>query len=282
MNERAETQHIASTRGVTLALHHLGGDGPPLLINHATGFHARCYLPMAEHLVDRFAVWGADFAGHGASTSPDDGDFAWKGFAEDVLAVVDHLGIDRVNAFGHSMGGAAILLAERMRPGLFDAAFLYEPIVFPPEVLSERPRNTMMAEAAANRRNEFPAKADALARYASRPPLGLMRADVLWNYVEHGFVETEHGTVELACAPSAEAATFANAGPRIPDVAGAAARTVVGYGMGEVHNPGPAAFASPLAAALPNAEARGYEGLDHFGPLQDPNRIAADLLAFFA
>ena len=43
-------------------------------------------------------------------------DFAWSGFATDVLAVVDQLGLDRPSGFGHSCGGAAVLLAEEADP----------------------------------------------------------------------------------------------------------------------------------------------------------------------
>lgn len=279
--DEAQTERIESTRGVSLALHCFGGDGPPLLINHATGFHARCYLPMAPRLTRHFTVWGVDFTGHGGSTSPTDGDFAWEGFADDVLAVVDHIGADSVCAFGHSMGGTATLLAERKRPGVIDRAFLYEPIVFPPEVLDARPRNSIMADAAAKRRAEFDSRADALARYASRPPLGLMRADALWCYVEYGFVDTDHGTVELACAPASEAATFNNAGTAAKDVVTVQSRTTIAFGRA-VEDPSPAAFATPLAEALPNGRALGYDGLGHFGPLQDPDRIAADVIDFLA
>ena len=135
---------------------------------------------------------GADFAGHGDSTLPANNDFAWTGFADDVLTVIDHIGASSVRAFGHSMGGTATLLAAQKRPGMIEAAWLYEPIVFPPNIV---PRNSMMAEAAGKRRREFDSKPEALHRYANRPPLGLMRADALAAYVEHGFHDTEAGTV---------------------------------------------------------------------------------------
>jgi hypothetical protein len=45
---------VRSTDGVELAVHDLGGEGPVLLVSHATGFHGRCYLPLATHLATRF------------------------------------------------------------------------------------------------------------------------------------------------------------------------------------------------------------------------------------
>jgi pimeloyl-ACP methyl ester carboxylesterase len=270
------TEHIPSTRGVTLALHHFGGDGPTLMVNHATGFHAKCYLPMMPTLTQHFDVWGADFAGHGGSTIPKDNNFSWTGFAEDVLAVIDHIGASSVRAFGHSMGAAATLLAEKERAGVIEAAWLYEPIIFPPNIV---PRNSMMALAAGKRRREFASKAVALQRYASRPPLGMMRADALAAYVNDGFHDTDDGTVTLACTPESEAATFNNAGPSVDDIRGLTVRATIACG-GAFEDPNPADFAGPTADALPHGVLRTYDGLGHFGPLQDPDRIAADVVEF--
>ena len=272
------TEQVASPRGLELALHHFGGSGPTLLVNHATGFHARCYLPMMSILTQHFDVWGADFAGHGSSEAPPDGDFRWSLFADDLLCIIDHLGVDHVRAFGHSMGGAATLLAAQKRPAAFEAAWLFEPIIFPEAVV---PRNSMMAEAASKRRRVFPSKAKALMRYASRPPLGTMRADALAAYVDGGFRTTAEGDVELACAPESEAATFNNAGTGVSDIAGLDLRVTVAHGEAN-EEPSPAAFCGPLVEALDNSVLATYHGLGHFGPLQDPTRIATDVVAFLA
>jgi len=40
----------SSTDGVELEVHDLGGDGPDLLLVHATGFHGRVWEPLAGHL----------------------------------------------------------------------------------------------------------------------------------------------------------------------------------------------------------------------------------------
>ena len=46
------TLRASSSDGVELAIHDLGGEGPPLLFVHATGFHGRCYTRVAEQLGD--------------------------------------------------------------------------------------------------------------------------------------------------------------------------------------------------------------------------------------
>jgi len=269
-------QRVASSDGVDLALHHFGGTGPTLMICHASGFHANCYRPMMAHFTAHFDVWGMDFRGHGASTPANDGSFAWTGFAQDLLHSIDHIGADTVKVFGHSMGGASTLLAEKMRPGLVEAAWLYEPIIFPPSIV---PRNSQMAEAAKHRRSEFPSKADAMMRYASRPPFSLVRADALAAYVNWGFHENDDGTVALACKPEYEAATFNGANTYVDDIAGLNVRAVIAHGS-SIQDPSPAAFAGPTAEALPNGELLEYSDLTHLGPFENPARIANAAMTF--
>ena len=62
-------------------------------------------------------------------------------------------------AFGHSVGGATVLLAELARPGLLDAAYLYEPIVWPVGFAHEGPNP--MAGPARRRREVFGSRAEA-------------------------------------------------------------------------------------------------------------------------
>ena len=124
----------------------------------------------------------------------------------DVLAAVDAIGSEQVHAFGHSLGGASLLIAETVRPGMLRTAYLFEPIVLTEAYTSER--TNLMSDAARRRRDVFGSKAEALWRYAGRAPLGLLRADALAAYVEHGFEELPDGTVRLKCRPESEARTF--------------------------------------------------------------------------
>ena len=101
-------------------MYEFGGAGQPLLMAHATGFCATMYRPLAAELVEQFRVVALDFRGHGRSARPGNDDFGWDRMAQDVLAVIDRLGTKPAAGFGHSMGGAALLMAEERRPGTFD------------------------------------------------------------------------------------------------------------------------------------------------------------------
>jgi pimeloyl-ACP methyl ester carboxylesterase len=296
----SDLHRVPSSRGVSVALHDLGGGdadagGPPLLVCHATGFCGLAYRPLAARLRDRFHVWAVDLRGHGQSGAPDDGDFAWDGMADDVLAAVDEIvarsgrfpaqpaagpgdGSGEVLAFGHSLGGAAVLLAELTRPGTFAAAYLFEPIVWPAGFQHPDGVNPM-AGPARRRREVFPSRADALARYASRPPLGELRADCLWAYVDAGFEDLPDGTVRLRCRAESEASTFQmEVEVTVDRFTGVELPVTVAVGQRDGES-GPALLAPALVDALPGAQLLGYPHLSHFGPLQDPDTVAADVSA---
>ena len=128
---------MTSADGVEIAAYEFGGTGPPLVLAHATGFCATMYRPLGLELVDRFRVVALDFRGHGRSARPENADFGWDRMADDVLAVLERIG-EPAAGFGHSMGGAALLLAEERRPGTLHGMFLFEPIVFPDDFQPRR------------------------------------------------------------------------------------------------------------------------------------------------
>ncbi|HEX4864131.1 MAG TPA: alpha/beta fold hydrolase, partial [Acidimicrobiales bacterium] len=159
--------------GVELATWHYGGEGPPLLLAHATGFHGRCWIPFASSLTDRFDVWALDHRGHGASGKSRDGRYDdWSLFVEDLLAVVDAIGLSGWRGFGHSLGGAVLLLAEKARPGTFTGISCFEPVVIPEEMLTSghNPGSPRLNEVARKRRRSFPSRHAAWKNYASKPP----------------------------------------------------------------------------------------------------------------
>ncbi|MCU1367158.1 MAG: hypothetical protein JWN39_2797, partial [Ilumatobacteraceae bacterium] len=119
-----------------LAIHDLGGDGPITLYAHATGFHAHCWTPVTADLPQLHNV-GYDARGHG--DTPIGADWAasdhvdWHVYGHDCALVAESLSADgQVLGVGHSMGGAALLMAALAAPELFRGLVLYEPIVMPP------------------------------------------------------------------------------------------------------------------------------------------------------
>lgn len=281
MGWHATHVRVPSRDGVELAVHDLGGDGPPLLVAHATGLLALAYAPLAAGLHERFHVWGVDLRAHGASTPPADGDLSWAGMAADVLATVDALRIEPgrpMFGFGHSLGGAALVLAELARPGSFASLYLYEPVLVPAGLMPADARDNPMSAAARRRRPSFPDRATAYENYAGKPPLDELSEASLRAYVAHGLVDAADGSVTLACTPEHEADTFAGAA-----TAGAFERLgevtcPVVLSRGALDSPGPAGFAAAAADALPDGRLVVLEGLAHLGPLADEAVVAASVV----
>lgn len=268
---------VESSDQVELAVYDLGGDGPEVLMVHATGFCAGVWTPLAAHLPDMHLA-AVDIRGHGRSTTPDGG-MDWHGTARDVLAAVDALGLEQPFGVGHSMGGASLVLAELARPGTFAGLWLYEPIIFPERIASD-PRATQsnpLADGARRRRAEFGSRADAYANYASKPPFSALHPDALAAYVEHGFEVLPDGSVRLRCDPEFEASTYETgmshgAFERLGEL-----RCPVTVLRGSADAFGPAAVAPMVAESLPEGQLEDHPELGHFGPLEDPRAMAASI-----
>ncbi len=264
------TEFVDGTAG-RIAVHHLGGSGErTLVVCHASGFLGRVYRALAEELADIVDVVALDFRGHGDSDTPETvEEFSWLSMTNDLQAVLEHLNRDELHGFGHSLGGAVLAEAERQAPGTFMSMFLFEPVITPEDVhLSHSP----MVRAARARMATFPSRALALQRYASRPPLGLFRADVLHDYVTHGFTETNDGQATLKCLPESEANTFANAGEIHLGLLREIELDVV---VGRSGDDGlPTQLAGPIADSLANGRLQEFANITHFGPLQDPVVVA--------
>ncbi len=282
--------YVSVTNAAKLALHCLTPKSerhnkPPVIFVHATGFGARTYEPFTQQLVEHFTVWAPDLRGHGWSETPSDGDYLWTTTATDILAIVDYLAdrneIDRtqINCVGHSIGAAVLLLAEIQRPGLIANIYGYEPVVWRIKDMSEREENPLIA-GAIKRRETFDSRAEAMHRFASRPPFSLLRADALHSYVQNGFEDLPDGTVRLRCRSTDEAGTYRDDYVSTDDrIAGCEVSAVIGKGDAYFNEEQAHDIGLPAHEALVNSRLITYSGLGHFGPMQDPERIAADAIA---
>jgi pimeloyl-ACP methyl ester carboxylesterase len=269
-----------STDGLEIAAWDLGGDGPPMVLAHATGFHGQVWRPLAAHL-DGFHCYSFDERGHGDSVTQPGYQFDWTGFADDSLATVDGFGMERPYGVGHSAGGAALLMAEAARPDTFRALYVWEPVVMPFDV-PPAPQESPLSEGALRRRDAFPSREDAYANYASKPPFSVLHPDALRAYVDHGFADADDGQVRLKCRPADEAQMYRmgsahRAFSRFGEVG---CPVVVACGA-DTDGFGPA-LVELQAARLPHARTDVLSGLGHFGPLQDPAAVAASVRRAFA
>ena len=252
------------------------------MLVHATGFCAEVFVPLARSLGHRFHCWGLDLRAQGRSDRPTDGDFAWSGFCTDVLCVIDHLGLSRPIGFGHSCGGAAILLAEEARPGTFAALYCFEPVVFDHPTVGLEVGNPM-SDAALRRRETFPSAVDAFVNFSSKPPFADLDPEVLECYVESGFeiIPPDEGgngqSIRLRCRRDDEAAIYARGADHGAFGHLSEVRCHVTLCCGEDTD----AFGLPYLRAdaeqLQSSTVEVVPGVGHFGPMQQPAVIAASV-----
>lgn len=272
-----------------VAVHDLGGrpTGATLVLAHATGFHGRVFGPLvAAGLDGRFRCLAPDLRGHGDSTAAAEIRFDdWAGFSDDIAAVAAMAaGLGRpVVGFGHSLGGAALAMAEAAAPGSFSALFLYEPILVPPGSRLVGPASPeFLASAAEHRRTDFDSADAAVANFAAKPPLSVLDGAALRAYVEGGFTRRHDGTVTIKCRPDVEAAVYRSGAGTAGFERLCEVRAPTTIGVGGQDPEGPAAWAPAIVDRLENGRLLRFDDLGHFGPLERPAEVAAAVLETFA
>jgi pimeloyl-ACP methyl ester carboxylesterase len=273
---------VGSSDGIRVAVHDFGApadpESPVLLFSHATGLHGRVWEPMASSLVDRFHCVALDYRGHGLSELPAGVGLHWSGMADDVVAVVSHMSPHvQVHGIGHSMGGAALVLAAARRPDAFRSLWLYEPVIIPPGMWSSPGGANPMSDAALRRRERFDSLEQAFTNFASKEPLNRLDPVVLRSYVDGGFSSQPDGSVVLRCRPSTEAEVFRQAPASgawdvLPKL-----EMPIAVVAGQPEEFGPVAFAPTVTATLRRGHFVERAHLGHFGPLEDPSGMAAEV-----
>ena len=241
-----------------------------------------------RRLADRFDVWALDFRGHGATAAAAEAAVEWRRYGDDARAAARWLAERSgrpLSAFGHSMGGAALLMVALDEPGLIERIVAYEPIVLPPtrSIRSARPtRSTGRAEPAGRRgptpARRVPSAAAALDNFASKPPMRRSTRPPCTSTSTGGVAPVDaddpDGPVRLCCPPEYEAATFVAAvdhdvWDRLGEVT-VPVTVVAGSEAGD----DPALLAPRVAERIPGGRYESHPELDHFGPFVDPPAVA--------
>ncbi|MFC1491166.1 alpha/beta fold hydrolase [Nitrospinota bacterium] len=122
---------IATVNGVNLS-YHVEGEGPPFVLAH--GFATGCHVwdPVANRLCRRFKVIRHDHRGHGDSGKPP-GPYRIQDYVEDLVGLLNYLGLERIDLMGHSMGGRTALLFALHHADRLNRLFLVGASGAPPE-----------------------------------------------------------------------------------------------------------------------------------------------------
>ena len=240
---------------------------------HATGFCGGVWRPVVAGLSEDFESLVWDFPCHGSAPKwghPID----WWDLGDWTLEQVALSGSPPIGV-GHSMGGAALVMAELRAPGTFAGLLLVEPIIFPPPF---KRQEGPLSRRALKRRNHFESREEARANFVAKAPFSSWTPAAFEGYVECGLIDTTEG-IELACRPLDEAeiyqgATGHGAWDLLDKIEVPVA--ILAGGSSDTH---PADFVRHLASRIPHSEFEIIPGTGHFLPMEMPalvaNRVAA-------
>ena len=269
--------------GVAVAVHDLGGDGRPVLLAHPMGFTGAVMGALARNLRDAHC-YAPDLRGHGHTAVPEGYGFPPLGNALDVIATADLIAGEHGRppiGVGHSLGAAALVLAESRRPGTFSRLYLYEPAIIPPDGRTRIDADSPYIRRTLRRRRHFPSLHAAAANYAGKPPMQDFVADAFLGYIEHGFAVSGDGGATMRCLPEIEAAiSMSGVSYRAFEQLGEIGCPVVVARSTLAESPGRAPFELEVLAALPDARLEFVGPLTHFGPQQQPARVASFVQRF--
>lgn len=103
----------------------VSGDGQPILLIHGYPLSGELFAKNRDALEDRFKVVTIDQRGYGRSKAPGP-DATIQTYAQDALAVMDELGLDKAIIGGMSMGGPVALEMYRRAPERFAGLILID------------------------------------------------------------------------------------------------------------------------------------------------------------
>jgi pimeloyl-ACP methyl ester carboxylesterase len=115
-SQRAVSGTATSPDGIPIRYDAAGKGDPALVFVHCGGCNRGFWDGQMAYFAVKHRVVALDLAGYGQSGRGRK-DWAMAAFGEDVVSVVEALGLKRVVLIGHSLGGPAVLEAARRMPG---------------------------------------------------------------------------------------------------------------------------------------------------------------------
>ncbi|MDJ0787780.1 MAG: alpha/beta hydrolase [Myxococcota bacterium] len=286
-----ESEQKVRANGVDLHVFEWGrarrGQGPTLLLAHATGFHARCWDPVVRHLAG-FHVVAVDQRGHGRSSKPPIEH--WDVFGRDLSEAVQALDLREVVGVGHSMGGHAMVDAAAAVPGRFERLVLIDPVIAARDEYGGGGWTIRMPEGephpTSKRKRHFASPQEMIDRFRDRIPYAVFTPEALEAYCVHGLLPVENGAgFELACPPELEASIYMTSRTNV-GVHDSARALEIPVRVLRARRPPPDRdsmdfSSSPtwvgLVGEFQKGSERHYPDRTHFLPMEIPEEMAAEI-----
>lgn len=117
---------IAEVNGQRLYYEDTGGLGPPVIFSHGLFMDHEMFAPQVEALKGRYRCITWDERGHAGTASDTLAPFSYYDSADDLAALLKHLGIERAVLAGMSQGGFLSLRCALTHPEVVRALILID------------------------------------------------------------------------------------------------------------------------------------------------------------
>ena len=248
------------------------GEGEAVLLIHG-GWIADAFLPLMREaaLADRYRLIRYRRRGY-VGSDPHSGPFSIEQQAQDALALMTHLGVERAHVIGHSYGGAIAVQLAIEAPSLVHSLVMLEPAIMAADTVAAFFENAApMFEA---HRSGDVAKAVDLFMSAIEVPD--WRSTVT-NTVPGAAEQAEKDaatTLEVEIPALQEWVFDGDRSSRISQPV----LYVIGSGSGPLFEGAKVHFQS----LIPHAEHVELPGINHFMQMQDPKLVAAPIADFLS
>jgi pimeloyl-ACP methyl ester carboxylesterase len=267
--------------GTTLA-YHVFGDGPPVVCLPGGPMQASAYLGDLGGLGARRRLVMVDLRGSGASGVPaDPGSYRCDRLVDDVEALREHLGLERVDLLGHCAGANLTVGYAARHPERLGRLALITPSVM---AVGLAVSGELRLETARLRRGEpwFPEAFAALEAIVAGEGTDWDAIAPFW-YGRWDKAARAHQAAGPGQQNGEAAAVYGSEGAFAPDATRAALRTLdapVFLLSGEVDVAAPPPTVAEYAGLFPNAEAAIVPGAGHFPWLDNAALFTAATAAF--
>ncbi len=122
MATNAAVSRLAPVNGIQLA-YQTFGDGDPLILLHGGFGSVEMFGPNVDRLAEGRQVIGVDLQSHGRTPAVDR-PMRFEAMADDIAALITHLGHAKADVMGFSLGGGVALRTGLQHPGVVDRLIL--------------------------------------------------------------------------------------------------------------------------------------------------------------
>lgn len=241
------------------------GEGPDLVLIHGVGSRAADWDSASQILQQTFRILRYDLRGHGTSGAPP-GPYVIEDFADDLIALLDHLNVERPHIAGFSLGGLIAQSIALSHPDRVDRLALLSTVAG--RIKEERDRVVGRLDFI---KNSHPADYfdQSVGRWFTE---AFQKAN---PDVVQGRKQTVSSMDGAAYAAAYYALAMTDFGEQL---AGISARTLVATGEGDIgSNPRMAGF---MAETIPGSRLEILGGLRHSILLEAPEQVASLLSEF--